>query len=168
MISQHWFRWWLDAARQQAITWANVDPELYIIYIHSQPIHIWHKWYWHNYYLEQYDISIKYIPTQPTPSHTGTLNIFIMSPHGDTRPQWVNISNTCSWSEDSILVGQRVLITYHGILNYMCINNNTNWSQHTTYTWMQKKSNGNRPALIFFQLQTKFRCCVPSTRAVWI
>ena len=30
MISQHWFRWWLGAVRQQAITWAaNVDPDLY-------------------------------------------------------------------------------------------------------------------------------------------
>ena len=28
MISQHWFRWWLGANRQQAITWANVDPDL--------------------------------------------------------------------------------------------------------------------------------------------
>ena len=28
MISQHWFRQWLGAVRQQAITWANVDPEL--------------------------------------------------------------------------------------------------------------------------------------------
>ena len=26
--SQHWFRWWLGAVRQQAITWANVDPGL--------------------------------------------------------------------------------------------------------------------------------------------
>ena len=26
MISQHWFRYWLGAVRQQAITWANVDP----------------------------------------------------------------------------------------------------------------------------------------------
>ena len=26
MISQHWFRQWLGAVRQQAITWANVDP----------------------------------------------------------------------------------------------------------------------------------------------
>ena len=25
MTSQHWFRWWLGAVRQQAITWANVD-----------------------------------------------------------------------------------------------------------------------------------------------
>ena len=25
MISQHWFRLWLGAVRQQAITWANVD-----------------------------------------------------------------------------------------------------------------------------------------------
>ena len=25
MISQHWFRQWLGAVRQQAITWANVD-----------------------------------------------------------------------------------------------------------------------------------------------
>ena len=25
MISQHWFRWWLGAIRQQAITWASVD-----------------------------------------------------------------------------------------------------------------------------------------------
>ena len=29
MISQHWFREWLGAVRQQAITWANVDPDLY-------------------------------------------------------------------------------------------------------------------------------------------
>ena len=31
MISQHWFRWswwWLGVIRQQAITWANVDPDL--------------------------------------------------------------------------------------------------------------------------------------------
>ena len=28
MISQHWFRWWLGAVRQQAIIWANVDPDL--------------------------------------------------------------------------------------------------------------------------------------------
>ena len=25
MISQQWFRWWLGAVRQQAITWSNVD-----------------------------------------------------------------------------------------------------------------------------------------------
>ena len=29
MISQYWFRKWLGAVRQQAITWANVDPDLY-------------------------------------------------------------------------------------------------------------------------------------------
>ena len=28
MKSQHWFRLWLGAVRQQAITWANVDPDL--------------------------------------------------------------------------------------------------------------------------------------------
>ena len=28
IISQHWFRWWLGAIRQQAITWADIDPEL--------------------------------------------------------------------------------------------------------------------------------------------
>ena len=28
MIIQHWFRQWLGAVRQQAITWANVDPDL--------------------------------------------------------------------------------------------------------------------------------------------
>ena len=28
MISQHWFRYWLDAVRQQAITRANVDSDL--------------------------------------------------------------------------------------------------------------------------------------------
>ena len=28
MISQHWLRQWLGAVRQQAITWANVDPDL--------------------------------------------------------------------------------------------------------------------------------------------
>ena len=27
MISQHWFRLWLGAVRQQAITWAHVDPD---------------------------------------------------------------------------------------------------------------------------------------------
>ena len=25
--SQHWFRWWLGAVRQQTITWANVDQD---------------------------------------------------------------------------------------------------------------------------------------------
>ena len=29
MASQLWFRWWLGAVRQQAITWSNVDPDLY-------------------------------------------------------------------------------------------------------------------------------------------
>ena len=29
MIGQHSFRWWLGAIRQQAITWANVDPKLW-------------------------------------------------------------------------------------------------------------------------------------------
>ena len=28
MIGQHWFRSWLPAIRQQAITWAKVDPDL--------------------------------------------------------------------------------------------------------------------------------------------
>ena len=28
MISQHWLRSWLGAIRQQAITWANIDPDL--------------------------------------------------------------------------------------------------------------------------------------------
>ena len=28
MLRQHWFRYWLGAVRQQAITWANVDPDL--------------------------------------------------------------------------------------------------------------------------------------------
>ena len=28
MISQLWLRWWLGAVRQQAITWANVNPDL--------------------------------------------------------------------------------------------------------------------------------------------
>ena len=28
LISQHWFRYWLGADRQQAITWGNVDPDL--------------------------------------------------------------------------------------------------------------------------------------------
>ena len=28
MISEHWFRYWLSAIRQQAITWAKVDPDL--------------------------------------------------------------------------------------------------------------------------------------------
>ena len=29
MISQHWFRQWLGAIRQQAITWTNVDPDIF-------------------------------------------------------------------------------------------------------------------------------------------
>ena len=29
IISQHWLRQWLGAARQQTITWANVDPDLW-------------------------------------------------------------------------------------------------------------------------------------------
>ena len=28
MISQYWVGWWLGAVRQQAITWAYVDPDL--------------------------------------------------------------------------------------------------------------------------------------------
>ena len=30
-ISQHWFRWWLDAIRQQAINWAKADQDIYPI-----------------------------------------------------------------------------------------------------------------------------------------
>ena len=26
--SQHWYRWWLGAVRQQAVTWTNVDTDL--------------------------------------------------------------------------------------------------------------------------------------------
>ena len=29
MVSQHWFRWWLVAWRHQAITWNNVDEDLW-------------------------------------------------------------------------------------------------------------------------------------------
>ena len=29
MRSQHWFRYWLGAVRQQAITWADVHPDLW-------------------------------------------------------------------------------------------------------------------------------------------
>ena len=28
MVNQYWFRYWLGAVRHQAITWANVDPDL--------------------------------------------------------------------------------------------------------------------------------------------
>ena len=28
MISHHWFRWWLGAVRQQAITWTSIDQDL--------------------------------------------------------------------------------------------------------------------------------------------
>ena len=28
VISQHWFRWWLGAVRQQTIAWTNVHPDL--------------------------------------------------------------------------------------------------------------------------------------------
>ena len=28
MISEHWFRWWLGAVRQQAMTWTSVDQDL--------------------------------------------------------------------------------------------------------------------------------------------
>ena len=28
VISQHWFKQWLDAVREQAITWAIVEPDL--------------------------------------------------------------------------------------------------------------------------------------------
>ena len=30
MTTQHWFRWWLGAIRQEAITWANVNPDRFI------------------------------------------------------------------------------------------------------------------------------------------
>ena len=29
MTSQHWFRYWVGAVRQQIIAWANVDPDLW-------------------------------------------------------------------------------------------------------------------------------------------
>ena len=37
MLSRRWFRWWLSAVRQQAITWAYVDP---VVFCHmSSPDH---------------------------------------------------------------------------------------------------------------------------------
>ena len=44
-ISQHWFRLWIDAVRQQAITWANIDP---IIWFHMAT---WVRYEWQNYSL---------------------------------------------------------------------------------------------------------------------
>ena len=41
MISQHWFSWWLGAIRQQALTWANANPDLCH---HTRP-------QWVNYYI---------------------------------------------------------------------------------------------------------------------
>ena len=43
MISQHWFRWWLGAVNQQAITWSNVDPDLghYLISLSHDLINHW-------------------------------------------------------------------------------------------------------------------------------
>ena len=29
---QHWIRWWIGVIRQQAITWNNIDPDLYMPY----------------------------------------------------------------------------------------------------------------------------------------
>ena len=37
MINQHWFREWLGAVRQQAITWNNIDPNLF--YYMASPGH---------------------------------------------------------------------------------------------------------------------------------
>ena len=28
MINQHWFRCWFGAIKQQAITWAKIDPDI--------------------------------------------------------------------------------------------------------------------------------------------
>ena len=45
MTSQHWFRWWLGAFRQQNITSANVDPDLchHMVSLgHNELIH-WEK-----------------------------------------------------------------------------------------------------------------------------
>ena len=35
-LSRHWFRWWLDAWRHQAITWTNVD----LSSVRSRDIHL--------------------------------------------------------------------------------------------------------------------------------
>ena len=53
MISQHWFRWWLGAIKQQSVTWANVDLGL----CHHMPS-LGHNesnynWYIINYYSGQ-------------------------------------------------------------------------------------------------------------------
>ena len=43
MISQHWFREWLGAISQQAITWANVDPDLCRHMASLDPTHFFFK-----------------------------------------------------------------------------------------------------------------------------
>ena len=40
MISQHWFKWWVGAFRQEAMTWANVDPDLCCHMQTCQPLRI--------------------------------------------------------------------------------------------------------------------------------
>ena len=42
MVNQYWFRYWFGAVKQQAITWANVDPDLCCHMVslgHSKLIH---------------------------------------------------------------------------------------------------------------------------------
>ena len=42
MISQHWFRWWLGAVRQQTIIWANLT-QIYVTIWWPRPQ--WVKWF---------------------------------------------------------------------------------------------------------------------------
>ena len=44
MISRHWFRWWLGAVRQQAITWTNVDQVLLRQMSHWVKWSMLHEW----------------------------------------------------------------------------------------------------------------------------
>ena len=47
MRSQHWFRQWLGATRQQAIAWTNIAQILWrlVATLGYNEFKVWHKWY---------------------------------------------------------------------------------------------------------------------------
>ena len=76
MVNQHWFRQWLGAVRQQAITWANVDPDLccHMASLGHHELTLVQQMAWCH---------------QATSHHLSPCWLIFMSPYGITRPQWI-------------------------------------------------------------------------------
>ena len=110
MISQHWFRKWLGAIIQEAITWTSIDQDLrYHLFqsVHTQPIpqntyicsrtrRILQKWDWNN---------VKHIEnnvcTQVTNSFSAHESVYFPSCQATRK---INIKITLEWVQKQFVM----------------------------------------------------------------